>query len=149
VEWDDAAARGLADACVWRVRDHAAAALDRAGVARGARELAACRGPSELQAFAAEHAGATQGFPSQAFAYAADAVELARGGRPEAYAREREDMGVAPAAIAANLAFVSAVAAGAVAADAADDPAAFASGFESERTWQREWLLARLGLSPA
>ena len=49
---------------------------------------------------------------------------------------------------AANLAFVSAVAAGAIAADAADDPEAFTTGFEAERAWQRGWLLARLGVEP-
>lgn len=147
-EWDDDAARGLVEACVWRVRDHATDTLRRFRLAGASNELAACRGLSELQARAAQHAVATRGFPAQACAYAADAVELARGGRPEAYTGETRDVGSAPAAIAANLAFVSAVAAGAIAADAADDPEAFTTGFEAERAWQRGWLLARLGVEP-
>jgi hypothetical protein len=147
-EWDEAAAGGLAEACVWRVRAHTTATLRRAGLDRAAKELAACRGFSELQALAAQHASASRGFPAQVFAYAADAVELARGGRPEAYGRVSSDVRIGPSAIAANLAFVSAVAAGAIAADAAHDSGAFASGFESERAWQRRWLLGRLGLGP-
>lgn len=145
-EWDDAAARGLAEACVWRIRDHATAALGRAGLDGVAKELAECSGLAELQARAAQHAGQTRGSPSQALAYAADAVELARGGRPEAYTRETRDVAVGSGAIAANLAFVAAVAAGAIAADGSDKRDAFQSGFEAERVWQRGWLLAHLGL---
>jgi hypothetical protein len=147
-EWDEAAGRELSEACAWRVRDHATSALRRLGLGGAAEELAACRGLSELQARAARHAAETRGFGAQACAYAADAVELARGGRPEAYARETLDVAVGAGAIAANLAFVSAVAAAAIAADAAGDSDAFQSGFEAERLWQRGWLLARVGLSP-
>jgi hypothetical protein len=145
-EWDEDAARGLAEGCVWRVRDHATAALRRAGLREAAQDLPACRGLSELQARAARHGARAWGFAAQALAYAADAVELARGGRPEAYTSGTRDAAVGSGAIAANLTFVAAVAAGAIAADASGEREAFQSGFEAERAWQRGRLLEHLGL---
>lgn len=147
-EWDGEAARDLAEACVRRIRDHAVGVLRRAGLAEVAEELAASSSLPELQACARRHARHAKGFAAQTLAYVADAAALARGGRPEAPGTEISNS-AASGPIAANLAFVSAVAAAAIAADAAGDPHAFESGFEEERAWQRGWLLQRLGLEPA
>jgi hypothetical protein len=146
-EWDGATAQDLAEACVWRIWDHAAGALRRLGLAEVADELGSCRGLKELQTSAHRQARHAKGFAAQALAYVADAVQLAGGGRPEAYGSETCTV-AASGPIAANLAFVSAVAAGAIAADAARDPDAFEPGFEEERAWQRGWLFGRLGLEP-
>ena len=68
---------------------------------------------------------------------------------------EAPDVGVAvddqrfeqsPAATAANLAFVTAHAAGLEAAVESGDQADYASGFAAERAWQLAWLVERLEL---
>ena len=148
--WDTEAAGALAEACVWRARDHAVASLRRAGLAAAADELGRQPGLAELQALAVARLETTSGEAAQAFAYVADAVELARGGRPDWYTRHPAgSMPAGPGAIAANLAYVTAAAAGALAADGSDDADTFARGFAAERDWQRAWLGDRLELEAA
>ena len=92
----------------------------------------------------------TGGAAAELTGFAADAVSLAQGRRPEMWDPERpatlHEPAQTPGAIAANLAHVVAHAAGreAVAASGSDD--AYDSGFAAERAWQLGWLGERLGI---
>jgi hypothetical protein len=81
--------------------------------------------------------------------FLADTVEVSRGGWFEAY-DGHPGVGTAPSpwAIAANIGFVSAVAAGGVAVDEAGAPDVFDDGYERERGRQLAWLTERLDLEP-
>ena len=144
--WDAAAADAFTRACVLSARDHAVSALARAGDPGRAAVLAQSDDYDELQALAAStpvaDAPALDGLR-----FVADAVELARGGRPDHYgAHPGAGARPTPGAIAANLGFGVAHAAGCAAAHAADDPSAYQAGFDAERERQRAWLWERLRL---
>jgi hypothetical protein len=146
-EWDSGGAGDFAHGCIRSARAHAIAALRRAGRHRQANRLQELDELQELQASAAAGAREAEGFSADALAFVADAVELSQGGRPERY-REHPGASIAPTpgAIASNLAFVVAHAAGCAAADEARDPDAYDKGFAAERDRQRAWLAARLRL---
>jgi hypothetical protein len=130
VAWDAAAAGEFAADCVQRARRNAVEALQRAGLAKAADELASA---ADVQASAVRHAA------DDAVALLADVIELGRGGRPDAYGLAPESPPASPGAIAANVGFVVAHA---IAASASDYDAAFAA----ERDVQTAWLGARLEL---
>ena len=117
-EWDERAARDFADACIARAGERAAGAGHR--LSDG----------SELGGFAG------------------DVVLLADGARPEM--TDAGALGLAspptPAALAANVAFVTAHAAGRAAVDAGEE-ADYDGGFAAERAWQLAWLHERLGVA--
>ena len=144
--WDSASAGAFATDCVRSTRAIAAEALRRDGRDREAEALEELEDFDELQA-AALGPGRVGGFAANALAFVADAVELARGGRPEHYG-EHPGASVAPTpgAIAANLGFVVAHAAGCATAEAAGDPAAYDEGFDAERNRQRAWLAQAFSL---
>lgn len=80
-----------------------------------------------------------------ALEYLADAALLARGGRPESHELLPWAGGSpAPAAIAGNIGFVTAHAAGATGAARSGSPDAYEAGYATERARQRAWLEARL-----
>ena len=146
--WHSATAAAFAGDCVRSVRAQAAEALRRGGRDQEAEALEDLADFTELQAAAAAAAHTLGGFAADAVAFVADAVELARGGRPEHYgAHPGASVAPTPAAIAANLGFVAAYAAGCAASDAAGDPAVYDLGFEAERNRQCAWLAERLRLA--
>jgi hypothetical protein len=146
-EWDDAAAEALARACALRVRDRAAGALERAGRAAEAGELTAL---SDLPAIAGMAQDLARGAPPEVadpLGFAADAVAMSRGAMPGSTLLAE----LAPpttAAIAANVAFTAARAAGR-AHELAGGAGGFDRGYADERAWQLDWLLGRLGLARA
>ncbi len=149
--WDAAAASALADACAWRAREIAVRALRRDGLADEADGLEAADDLVDMQIRAAL-ASRPRGLASAtATAFAADAVALARGQRPEtwdlAHALSEPAPSQTPAAMAANLGFVVAHVAGLDAVAETGDEAAYATGLAAERAWQRRWLIERLGLA--
>lgn len=87
------------------------------------------------------------GAPAQAAAFAADAVALVQGRRPEMWEEVPGLPPQSPSATAANLGFVVAHAAGSAAAERSLDPAAYQAAFDNERAWQIDWLTERLGLN--
>ena len=146
--WHTGSAAAFASDCVHSARAHAVETLRRDGRDEEAEVLEDLDDFDELQAAAAAGASRLAGFTSNAVAFVADAVELARGGRPEHYgAHPGASVAPTPGAIAANLGFVAAHAAGCAAADAADDPAAYDPGYEAERSRQRAWLAEKLRLA--
>ena len=151
--WDAPTASAFADACAWRAREIAVCAFRRDGLAIDADRLAAADDLIDMQIVSALASKRPEASASTATAaaFAADAVALARGQRPETW-----DLAVAlaepapvqtPAATAANLAFVVAHAAGLDAVAEGGDEAAYASGFATERAWQLGWLTEKLGLT--
>jgi hypothetical protein len=146
-EWDDDAARALAEACVLRARDRAADALERAGRGEEAGELRALRdGRAIADRATALARGAAHGLADQ-LGFAADAVAMSRGAMPDSAILAT----LAPptaGAIAANVAFSAARAAGR-AHELAGGEGGFDAGYAAERAWQLDWLLARLGLTTA
>ncbi len=151
--WDAAAAQAFADACAWRARGYAIASLRRSGLTAAAEELLAAVELDEAQEQAISILGRTAGEDAELSGFAADAVSLARGKRPESWAagppalRQPEPTA---AAVAANLGFVVAHAAGRDAAGAAGGAqSAYDEGFAAERALQLEWLVERLELDPA
>ncbi len=89
------------------------------------------------------------GAPAQAAAFAADAVALAGGRRPEMWEEVPGLPPQSPSATAANLGFVVAHATGSAAVERSGDPAVYQAGFDDERAWQLDWLTDRLGLDPS
>lgn len=136
--WTDAAAAELAEDCTRRARTHALRALRREGLTSAAEEIVA---EIELKHVQTAVAAEVEGF-------AADAVALQHGHRPGAV-----DPGAAPAvlqapaATAANVAYVVAHTAGRDAVGEAGDEDAYAAGFAAERAWQLAWLTERLALA--
>ncbi len=144
--WDGRAAGDLARACVERARDRGAEALERAGRAKDAAGLRALADPERIGSRATELARGTPPEIADPLGFAADAVTMARGGMPDSAILAT----LAPptaAAIAANVAFTAARAAGR-AHELADGPGGFNAGYDAERTWQREWLCGRLSRAP-
>ena len=87
--------------------------------------------------------------PAQTAAFAADAVALAAGRRPEMWTEVPGLPPQSPSATAANLGFVTAHAAGSAAAQRTGDTSAYQAGFDDARAWQLDWLKERLGLDPS
>lgn len=148
--WDAATAQEFADACAWRSRDFALSSLRRVGLTEEAQRLVGAVELGELQAGAASAFERAEGAAAELSGFAADAVSLALGRRPEMWDAERPVTLAAPAptpgAIAANLAFVVAHAAGREAVAASGSDAAYDEGFAAERAWQLAWLTGRLGI---
>lgn len=148
--WDGVAAQEFADACAWRTRDHALSSLRRVGLTDEAARLVGAVELDELQAEAVAAFDRAGGAAAELTGFAADAVSLARGRRPEMWDAGRpatlREPAQTPGAIAANLAHVVAHAAGreAVAASGSDD--AYDGGYAAERVWQLAWLAERLGI---
>lgn len=148
--WDGATAQEFADACAWRSRDYALSSLRRVGLTAEAERLVGAVELGELQAGAVSAFERAGGAAAELSGFTADAVSLAQGHRPEmwdadASASLREPTQT-PGAIAANLAFVIAHAAGREAVAAAGSETAYDDGFGAEREWQLGWLAARLGI---
>lgn len=142
-EWDELAARALGEWCVARARTLAIGGLERAGMLEQAEQLARADSPHGLRTAALDVRGVADDEVGLALAYVRDVVSLSLGGRPDACG-DSVSHSASAAAIASNLAFVTAVAAGAVAAKRADDAETFAAAFETERAAQRAWLGDRL-----
>lgn len=148
-QWNGALALEFAVACAMRARDQAARSLARDGLNEDALRIASTLDLDELQAESAAVAATHGGAPAEAAAFVADSLALVHGRRPEMWAREdgSSDSGQSPTATAANLGFVSALAAGsAAAAETPRDPDAYQAAFASERAWQVAWLADKLGL---
>lgn len=147
--WDGATAQAFAYACAWRARDHALPSLRRSGLADEAERLGEAAELDEVQAGAAAAFEHSDGAAAELSAFAADAVSLARGRRPEMWGEHPvslEEPVVTAGAIAANVAFVVAHAAGRAAVAATGSESAYDEGFTAERAWQLDWLTGRLGL---
>ena len=145
--WDSDAAREFGDSCIWRLRDLAAESLGRAGLERERAALQTADELGSLQARAAAEAQSVTGAAADALVYLADAIQVSRGGWFETYVgHPAADATATPGAIAANIGFVVATAAGSVAADAAGRPEASDDGWDAERRRQLAWLTQRLDL---
>jgi hypothetical protein len=145
--WDEDAMREFREGCIARARDLAVESLRRTGREREAARLDAANGLDSLQAIAVVEAESAEGALADALVYLADVVQVSRGGWFETYddhpgAKVRPT----PGAIAANIGFVVAMAAGGAAAEAAGDPSAFDDGWNAERARQLDWLTERLEL---
>ena len=143
--WDGITALAFAESCVRRMHYQAVSALELVGRAEDAARLARVRGLDEIQTLVLELGGAETA-PDELLALLADAVELIRGGRPDAYRAELGSGAPTPGAIAANLGFVVAHAFGRAAVEAAGDDEAYAVAFGAERARQRDWLREHLWL---
>jgi len=117
--WDATCARRFADACALRARDHAAAALERAGARHAAGQLRSATSTRALRDAARVWADASAAARIPVM-MAGDAAVRARGG----------------AAVATG--YIAAHAAARVGGPAAQD---------AERAWQADWLRAALGLT--
>lgn len=149
-QWNGSTAQEFADACAWRARDYALSSLRRVGLTDEAERLVGAVEFGEMQAGAVAAFERSDGAAAELTGFAADAVALARGLRPEMWDPERSatlrEPVPTPGAIAANLAFVVAHAAGRERAAAAGSEGAYEDGFAAERKWQLDWLASRLGL---
>lgn len=147
--WDAEAAADFGRACIWRVRDRAVETLGRAGLEHERGQLAAATKLDPLQAVAVVQARDTTGSTADVLTYLADTIQVSRGGWFESYDdHPGAEVTPTPGAIAANIGFVSAMAAGEAAAAAADDAGVFDDGYEGERERQLAWLTERLELEP-
>jgi len=149
-QWDGSTAQEFADACAWRARDYALRSLRRVGLTDEAEQLVGAVELGEMRAGAVSAFERSDGAAAELTGFAADAVSLAQGRRPEMWDPERpstlREPVQTPGAIAANLAFVVAHAAGREAVAAGGSEAAYDAGFEAERDWQLGWLSERLGI---
>jgi hypothetical protein len=147
--WDDQTAQEFADVCAWRSREFALRGLRRLGLTAEAERLVDTAELAEMQTAAVAAVGRSDGAAAELSGFAADAVSLAEGRRPEMWDTSQHpglhEPEQTPGAIAANLAFVVAHTAGREAVDAGTQ-ADYARGFEAEREWQLAWLTERLNL---
>ena len=146
--WNDSTAQEFADACAWRARHFAFRSLRRLGLTEEAERLVSAAELAEMQTAAVAAFERTDGGAAELTAFAADAVSLARGRRPEMWDDSHPQLHEpepTPAAIAANLAFVVAHTAGREAVIAGNDTD-YDRGVETEREWQLAWLTERLGI---
>ena len=147
--WDHRAAKDFADACAWRARDFAFAGLRRLGLTEEAERLVETAELADMQTAAVAAFERSDGGAAELSGFAADAVSLVQGRRPEMWG-EAVHPGFhkpeqTPGAIAANLAFVVAHTAGREAA-LAGTQADYDRGVEAERERQLAWLTERLDL---
>jgi hypothetical protein len=117
--WDVACAQRFADACATRARDHAAAALERAGARHAAGQLRKATGNRALREAA------------RVWSDASDASRIPVRMAGDAAIRAAGGAAVVTAYIAAH------------AAARVDGPAAH----DTERAWQAEWLRTALSLT--
>jgi len=147
--WNDGMAQEFAEACAWRARDFAFRGLRRLGLTEEAERLVETAELAEMQTAAVAAFESTDGAAAELSAFAADAVSLTQGRRPEMWDADAHpglhEPEQTPGAIAANLAFVVAHTAGREAVDAGAE-ADYGAAYESEREWQLAWLTERLGL---
>ena len=144
-EWDDEAAAALTRACVGRARDSAGDALSRAGRHADADALRSQDDPEAIRERALAGARGAPPEVADPLGFAADAVTMSRGSMPETALLAQ----LAPpttAAIAANVAFTAARAAGR-AHELAGGAGGFDAGYAAERAWQLGWLRDRLGIA--
>lgn len=147
--WDAVSAQQFADACAWRARTYALASLRRVGLTVEAQRLVDAADLDEMQASAAAGARGSDGPAAELSAFAADAVSLARGQRPETWhetAPAIHEPVPTPAAVAANVAFTVAHLAGREALAAEGTEGAYDAAYAAERRWQLAWLDERLRL---
>jgi hypothetical protein len=145
--WDGGAASDFGESCIWRARDLAAESLGRAGLERERAALQTADELGGLQTLAASEAQNASGAAADALVYLADVVQVSRGGWFETYVgHPGAGATPTPGAIAANIGFVVATAAGSAAADAAGRPDAFDDGWDAERGRQLAWLTETLDL---
>lgn len=137
--WNAELASRFARRCASRVHDHAVAGLRRGPFRAQAEALASAQTLAEVNALVAAAAEAGAGEATTAAAFVADCLLLEAGARPDGGGERHDGIRPSAAAIAANLAFVSAHA---VAATSGDYDAAFAA----ERCGQLDWLRAQLAL---
>jgi hypothetical protein len=143
--WSEQTASAFAADCVLRARHRALGALRRVGLAEEAEQLVQAAGLREVEAAAeAAYEAATDSDAVELTGFVADAVALATGRRPDAWrsnAGGNPAIAQAPAATAANVAFVVAHVAGREAATAnPDDPRSYDAAFTAERATQIAWL---------
>jgi hypothetical protein len=117
-QWTPACALEFGDACAWRAHGRAVEALTRAGQARSAEELSACRTLDEVLAVA----------PRLAEANPETRISLTMAG--DGAFRALTEAPPTSAYIAAHAA---------LRLNGAD-------GYDAERAWQSSWLAERLGL---
>jgi hypothetical protein len=120
--WGDDAARGFAEACVWRARDRSVVALRAAALEEQAEQLAGCSDLSELRSVSNAISARGGGLPAALAGYLAEAVDFLLAGD------------------SACSAYISARSA--VVAERGDEDA-----FGEEREEQAVMLAKRLGLS--
>jgi len=146
--WDGEAAQAFADACAWRARDLAIAALRRVRLTEAAADLVASVELRRMQETAVRAHAQADGSVGELSGFAADAVALAEGKRPEMWDAEAPRTGTPPTrgAIAANVGFVVAHAAGRGAVAETGREEAYADGFAAERARQLAWLRDRCGI---
>ncbi len=141
-EWNEQTAEEFARACVLSARDYACALLEDAGATEMAEAIRRSHDWDELQKLAASTGLDEDG---ESLVLLADSVELARGGRPERYGSHPGiETRPSAAALAANLGFVAAHAAGTLEVARAGDPSVYETGHGEERARQRQWLAERL-----
>lgn len=148
--WDAGCAEAFAVDCTWRARAITVRALRRDGAASDADGLEAAAELIDMQILAARASTRPDATSAAVAGYAADAVAIALGRRPDewqlAVALAEPAPEKSPSAVASNVAWVVAhIAALDLIAETGDD-AAYASGFAAERAWQLRWLKERLGL---
>lgn len=147
--WDDRTAQEFADTCAWRSREFALRGLRRLGLTDEAESLVDAAELTQMQSAAVTAVERSDGAAAELSGFAADAVSLAQGRRPESWDADvhpgLHEPEQTPGAIAANLAFVVAHTAGREAV-AAGTEADYGRGFEAEREWQLAWFTERLGL---
>lgn len=142
--WNRVLARAFAERCVDGARRAAVELLRRIGSDDEADALMRAASLADVKAVAAR---TCRGPAAEATAFAADCMLLAVGARPEDPSdRPRRAAPDSAAAIAANLGFVSAHAAGRAAVLASANEASYAPAFDAERADQLAWLLRQLGL---
>jgi hypothetical protein len=145
--WNETSARDFAGACAARGREHVAAALRAEGYDDEARELDAL----DVEGYLTTAPGLAARLPAEIeglVLMAADTTALAEGRRLEAREPELRSHleavaagGATHGAVAANVAFIVAN------STAGLHPEGYEAGFASERAWQLERLVERLGLA--
>lgn len=145
--WNETAAREFACACAARGREHVVEALRAEGYDDEAREL----GGLDSEGYVTAAPGLAARLPAGIAGLvlmAADTTALAEGRRLEAREPQLRShleavaaSDATPGALAANVAFVVAH------STAGLNPAGYEAGFATERAWQLDRLVERLGLA--
>ena len=145
--WNRQAIDGFTESAIWRLRDLIVLGLELH--AREGRDLALATELGDVQRAAVTLARAETRY-ADVLVLLADVVALARGLRPDQH-ESTPDLAdpdlPTPGAIAANIGFVTAHAAGRCAVAASDDEASYEVGFAEERKRQSEWFHTQLGLA--
>jgi hypothetical protein len=140
--WNSATALAFATDCVLRVRDHAVHSLHTVGRSQEAAAIQRVQEPIPLQSIAIDVLEGLSGKARSAVEYVADAVELLEGGRPDCYRHHLVPAAIpTPGALAANLGFVAAHAAGSI---LGGDARTYEEASHAERLLQTHWLARHL-----